>query len=539
MPKLTKKDLCDLWLKNKTINPATSRKIKENGPIFKELEKKCLPKQQKKETKLTEKDLCDIWLKNKTINPTTLRKIKENGPIFKELEKKCLVKSEPKLESKSFKSEPKSFKSSSKSFKSAPEEFMSSNAKKIAAAKKIHKLFVPYINRTSVNIIDRINYYIIIKKYLLSIKETKNCVRLYNIDPITKKPVYRLGNKIILDKQIGSISAFGIAFLSHFKSNIKYGTKFDKLNKFAVKITNQGKENKKEVKVLEDLTKLVIDFKCPHFPISYGSLRCNNSRVKSNNPDEHSIVKDKHKVKQLFPELINKNKSLLIQLNELASGDLRYNLLNNISKDKLNIITQILLSIMFFHNYTKSNHCDTHSGNFLYHKIKPGGYLHYNIYGKDYYLENQGYLWVIWDFGLIEPFVSNSRYGPTNITIKANYDYLMILNSLHYFKDKFNSDEFAMIELLQSILKSFDIYKDPSYHIKINRELLNVLSKRVPSFTTIKPSNIINKTPYIIEGNYQFSSSSSSSLSLSSPPKNKTSYFNQLINFFNPRKNNK
>jgi hypothetical protein len=37
---------------------------------------------------------------------------------------------------------------------------------------------------------------------------------------------------------------------------------------------------------------------------------------------------------------------------------------------------------------------------FLYHKIKKGGYFHYNIYGKDYYLENLGYLWIIWDFEL-------------------------------------------------------------------------------------------------------------------------------------------
>ena len=496
MPKLTKKDLCDLWLKNKTINPATLRKIKENGPIFKELEKKCLPK-QKKETKLTEKDLCDEWLKNKTINPATLRKIKENGPIFKELEKKCLVKSESKS-FKSFKSEPKS-KSSSKSFKSAHEEFMSSNAKKIAAAKKIHKLFVPYINRTSVNIIDRINYYIIIKKYLLSIKETKNCVRLYNIDPITKKPIYRLGNKIILDKQIGSFSAFGIAFLAHFKSNIKYGTKFDRLNKFAVKITNQGKENKKEIKVLEDLTNLVIDFKCPHFPISYGFLRCNNSRVKSDNPDEHSIVKDKHKVKQLFPELINKNKSLLIQLNELASGDLRYNLLNNISKDKLNIITQILLSIMFFHNYTKSNHCDTHSGNFLYHKIKPGGYLHYNIYGKDYYLENQGYLWVIWDFGLIMPFTLNNKYGKADLKTPITFDYNYILNALNFYDYELLSDEISFKKLFRhTIIKHYNTILDCKLLKLLNMEILDFLLNKVNSFTTVKPSNIINKNPYII-----------------------------------------
>ena len=96
--------------------------------------------------------------------------------------------------------------------------------------KKIHKLFIPYVKRTSVNIIDRINYFIIMKKYVLSIKEKNNCLRLYNYDPITYKAIYRIGKKIILDKQIGTKSAYGIVFLSHFKSNVKYGTKFDKLN---------------------------------------------------------------------------------------------------------------------------------------------------------------------------------------------------------------------------------------------------------------------------------------------------------------------
>ena len=33
----------------------------------------------------------------------------------------------------------------------------------------------------------------------------------------------------------------------------------------------------------------------------------------------------------------------------------------------------------------------------------------------------------------------------------------------------------------------------------LNKELLNYFISNVPSFTTIKPSNIINKTPYIIK----------------------------------------
>jgi hypothetical protein len=135
-----------------------------------------------KNKKLTQKDLCNKWLANKTINPETSRKIKENGEVYKKLSKLCSVKS-------------------SSSFKTVVSE--KSDNRKIKAFKKIHNLFIPYIKRISENIIDRINYFNIMKKYLLSIKETKNCLRLYNIDSKTNKPIYIVGTKIILDKQIG------------------------------------------------------------------------------------------------------------------------------------------------------------------------------------------------------------------------------------------------------------------------------------------------------------------------------------------------
>ena len=64
----------------------------------------------------------------------------------------------------------------------------------------------------------------------MTIKETNNCLRIYNEDrKNTYKIIYRIGKNIILDKSIGSNSAYGIVYLSHFKSNIKYGTAFDKL----------------------------------------------------------------------------------------------------------------------------------------------------------------------------------------------------------------------------------------------------------------------------------------------------------------------
>ena len=472
-----------------------------------------------KNKKLTTKDLCDKWLTNKTINPETSRKIKENGDVYKKLEKLCSVKSSS---SSSFKTAPiisssSSFKtapliSSSNSFKTAVSEF--SDEKKIRAYKKIHKLFLPYIKRISANIIDRINYFKIMEKYLLSIKETKNCLRLYNIDSKTNKPIYRVGTKIILDKQIGSASVYGIVFLAHFKTNIKYGTKFDKLNKFAIKITNQTKSNKYEILILAKLTEEVKNLKCPHFPISYGSLRCNNSRVKSDNLDDYSIVNDKHKNKKLFPKLINDNKSLLIQLNELASGDLQNNLIYDKNTDIFNTITQLLLSIMFFQDRMQSYHRDTHAGNFLYHKIKPGGYFHYNIYGKDYYLENKGYLWVIWDFGLAK------KFNQTNISI--NYDHNLMIESVDYYIYNFNllpSNKYILIELLIDLIGKYNNIKNINVSQKFNTDILEFLITNVSSFTTIKPSNIINNIPYIIE----------------KKPEIKESYFKKVINYIKLR----
>jgi hypothetical protein len=62
-------------------------------------------------------------------------------------------------------------------------------------------------------------------------------------------------------------------------------------------------------------------------------------------------------------------------------------------------------------------HNDTHYGNFLYHKIKPGGYIKYTIKNETFYVENLGYLWVIWDFGISTQLNSKFDYF---------YDYEML-----------------------------------------------------------------------------------------------------------------
>jgi len=460
---LTKSKICNKWLMNKNINPETSRAIKETGAIYKKLFKECStkPLNINKKDKLTKSEICNKWLMNKNINPETSRTIKETGAIYKKLFKECSTNPLNKT--------------------------LNIND----AANKIKKLFNPYIKRITANISDRIGYYMIIKRYLKSIKETNNCVRLYNIDEKTNKPIFRIGRNIILDKQIGSDSAFGIVFISHYKTNVKYGNKFDKLNKFAVKITDQLSYNKKEIEILEKLTNIVRKEICPHFPISYGYLECSNPLLKSNISNDYSIVKDMNNTFfNINPYITNKTK-LYIQINELASGDLSNLLSSSDKRDELNIIAQTLISIMFFHNLTNSFHTDTHSGNFLYHKIKSGGYFHYNIYGDDYYLENQGYLWVIWDFGLIQDFTYNNN--------KIMVDYELLLRSFKYYKKYLDPRSMIIInQLYDIIVNGYDNIYDLILLKQLDYEIIDFLVKNVSSFTTQKPLNIINQKPYII-----------------------------------------
>jgi serine/threonine protein kinase len=197
---------------------------------------------------------------------------------------------------------------------------------------------------------------------------------------------------IIIEKQIGSVSKYGVVYLAHFYKS--YG-------KFAVKIAASSKDNIKEYKILKQLSNYASLNKNPHFPITYGLTNC---------PKIEGGVKER-------------KKNQLATFNELADGDVKmivYNpdFHNNFDLIK-NAIQQIYISILSFHLYTGKIHKDAHWGNFLFHKIKAGGYFHYNIYGVDIYLKNLGYLWVIWDFGMAEKQTYDNSYRDYDRVIYA------------------------------------------------------------------------------------------------------------------------
>jgi hypothetical protein len=337
-------------------------------------------------------------------------------------------------------------------------------------------------SNTTFTLNNRIKYYKMVSNYISRHlqNDPHNCINV-------KNSLIKIGTNIVLDNQIGSKSVWGLAFLSHY---IK-----DNSSKliFATKIVDSSKSNNlMEYNVLKLLTLLNVEKQiCPHFPLCYGALKCDDK--------SKSLIDKKIDLGKL------KDKKLIFIFSELANNNLN-NLLkyNNNHKILLNAIAQIIISIMFFNKYTKSFHRDGHTGNFLYHQIKPGGYFHYFINGVDYYIENLGYLWVIWDFGLIVPFSkfqndnsSDDSFDYYN-SLPINYDYVKTLSSIKKHNNSHNSTS-----NINNILKTIQNY-DFTYNLNKMPELINKILQSLQQYTensliTSLPSKskIINKKPFV------------------------------------------
>ena len=258
--------------------------------------------------------------------------------------------------------------------------------KKIAA-KKIQKLVAPFINRVSLNIDDRAKTYQMYQKYFAKF-DTNQCLKINNDNG---NVTYSLADdNIKLVKKIGTTGLHAAIYLSK-------GANTGELFRFVSKIMPMQKENLLEITILKELTKLVIAKKNPHFPITYYTYTCRKHDTDSKLP---AVVRDR---------------MYYVNLSELANGDVSMFIHENYKNDKkiMNAMVQIYISIYSF-NCFGYFHNDTHWGNFLYHKIKPGGYIRYIINGKELYIENLGYLWVIWDFSF------STKLPLTNSNMKLN-----------------------------------------------------------------------------------------------------------------------
>jgi hypothetical protein len=87
--------------------------------------------------------------------------------------------------------------------------------------------------------------------------------------------------------------------------------------------------------------------------------------------------------------------------NEFVNGGDFYSFLSLTHTDEIwyNVFFQIMYAMMSYRKYFDMVHGDLHTGNILIHKVSKGGYWKYTINGKNYYLPNLGYVFIINDFG--------------------------------------------------------------------------------------------------------------------------------------------
>ena len=356
---------------------------------------------------------------------------------------------------------------------------------------KIQKFLQKYTLDDKYTLDNRVKYYKYLLNYIKDIKQ-KECIKKYTEDNITK---YSIANKVFLIKKIGTESINGVIYLAVIK-NILGG------NLLACKIMPIDKDNYKEIKIMQHLTdKVISKKKSKHFLIMYKYIVCPPKSILEmiKNPLGNSINSP------LGRSQVSSNKRL-VSINELAHGDLKMLLENRkvVANDEVmyNIFIQTFLSITSFHNLSKYYHGDAHSGNFLYQINKEKGYYHYTYKKTDYYLKACEYNIMIYDFGY-----ATKAYKKYNK--KSLLDYIIIMNAFIRNKwaffpdlpsDNFNTTMIFIRDQLKIEYKSGN-REGNIENIIVNNILLKALentSRTFNLFTTSKPSNIINKTPYIL-----------------------------------------
>jgi hypothetical protein len=282
-----------------------------------------------------------------------------------------------------------------------------------------------------------------------------------------------------INKRIGSESNYGAVY------QVLYGIK-PKQYIVAAKLICLNASNNKEVTILKKITKIILNKKTIHFPIMYFT---------------HKINKTPTMVNSMLPSALSPCNTFHIVFNEMFSGDLKM-LMKSKKHDVSfvkNTITQIFFSISNFSHYTGNIHKDAHWGNFLYHKVKPGGYFYYKLNNQDVYLENIGYIWVIWDYGFAKKLTTSNVHKDYSRIIHAFYPYLY--NG--WIPDKLYKNP-TTDEGITFSLQVYNSIKHISYFdgsIESKKTLIHKILLDLYPALLIKPDEalIINKKPYIIQ----------------------------------------
>lgn len=184
--------------------------------------------------------------------------------------------------------------------------------------------------------------------------------------------------------RIGSKSAYGLAHLHRGRGPY---VPF----KFASKITAFDESCEIEILLLDAMTSAVMRHFSPNFPVTYTRMVC---RATCTFPHCPRVIR---------------NKPYAVIVSELADADLQNWLVEKRTVEQYqSVLVQLVLSIYAFQQLGVV-HRDTHLGNFLVHRVTPGGYWRYVMRNPmnekepfHFYMKNCGWLLVIWDPGMAE-----------------------------------------------------------------------------------------------------------------------------------------
>jgi len=339
--------------------------------------------------------------------------------------------------------------------------------------KNIREQMYPFVNRVSAHIYDRKLYYLMLMKFLRKNKfknKNSNCIKIHDKD----RDIYNIIDTNIIFKYINDNYSIGT-----------FNDKNLKLFKFALQIDVNNTGSLHELAIYDKLTTAIINEECPHFPFYYTHYKCKQDDAAKISPMPITMKYSQHE-------------KFIIILTEFTNGnfaDFIKEFYHNTPLIK-NAIAQIFISLFFFYTKIKSFHKNACWHSFLYHKIKPGGFFHYKIFNKDYYIENLGYLWVISDFKLTIVF---NPY--TTITIDHDINKFNIEFNNNKITEKLHQDVISFHEKLKSYhSSSFLLHTYSATHMnKLISKLMSLLVSLEFIHTSFFSSSVINKEPYIID----------------------------------------
>jgi hypothetical protein len=215
-----------------------------------------------------------------------------------------------------------------------------------------------------------------------------------------------LGDAIQMGNRFGTPSEYGEAWVGyHFADNYKVAIKkipldnmSDRMASFTRDQMRSGKSAWTEIAAYLLCTVLVFAKVCPNLPVMYKYFWC---------PTCSFMIKkqkrgQKKRKKRQRP--LTTTKPCLLVVNEMANADLKFYLEKTpqifTAALQINCVFQMVAGLYTLEKFYNMTHNDLHYGNILLHEIPRGGYWHYRIDGKNYYVPNLGYVFVLWDLGM-------------------------------------------------------------------------------------------------------------------------------------------